>query len=88
MLDRLVTFEREIRAMFKKTLELAFQGHPETHYACVTIDHPDLLQDIIITLRPINTITEDTILDYTDGENLQAIHPFRLKFSILCLCDQ
>lgn len=88
LLDRLVTFEREFRAMFKEVLRQAFEGHPEIHHACLAISHPDLEEEIIVTLRPICVITEDDLLNLIEDEHLDGTKPFKFKFTILCLGDQ
>ena len=88
LLDRLVTFERETRNMFRNTLRRAFEGHGEEDRACLVICHPDLQDEVIVSLREIHTITEDTILDYIDEERLDAEKPFKFKFTIICTCNE
>ena len=88
LLDRLLTFERETRKMFRNLLEKAFKGHSNEDQACLVIYHPDMKEDIIVTLREIDTITEETLLDHLEEEDLDATKPFKIKFTILCNCNE
>ena len=88
LLDRLLTFEKEMRKMFKMVLKKAFKGHLGTDKVCLVIYHPDMKEDIIVTLRDIETITEDTLLDHLEEEELDATKPFKIKFTILCYCNE
>ena len=88
LLDKLMAFERETRKMFKTALRRGFEGHADDDRACLVIYHPDLKEDIIVTLREIYTFTEDTILDHIDEEELDAKKPFKFKFTILCTCNE
>ena len=83
LLDRLLAFERETRRMFRTVLKTAFEGHGKDDKACIVARHPDLKEDIIVTLREISTISEETILNHIDEEELNAEKPFKLKFTIL-----
>ena len=68
--------------MFRTVLKTAFEGHGEDK-AWIVIGHSDLEEDIIVTLREISTISEDTILNHIDEEKPNAEKPFKLKFTIL-----
>ena len=83
LLDKLIAFERETRRMFRTVLKTAFEGHGEDDEACIVVGHPDLEEDITVTLREISTISEDTILSHIDEEKPNAEKPFKLKFTIL-----
>ena len=51
---------------------------------CIVLFHPEMKDDIVVTLRDVQTVTEDTILDYFNEDCLDATKPFTLKFTILC----
>ena len=88
LLDKLIAFEREIRKMFRSLLDQAFNGHCEYDKTCIVISHPDLEEDILVTLRDLGSVSEDTILKYVEEEKLNTEKPFRFKFSIICTCDK
>ena len=85
LLDRLITFEREMRKMFRTVLKKGFEGHKDEDRACLVVYHPDLKEEIIVTLREIHKYTEETVLDLINDEELK---PFKFKFTIICTCNE
>lgn len=88
LFERLVTFERQVRKMFRSVLERASDGHKDTDKMVIVISHPELRHDIIVTMRDISTITEDTILNHLEEEDLDVSKPFKLKFTLICFCNE